>query len=56
MKNKVMEVTLTFFLSAILIYLGIQLLIKVWWIFAIIIALFLLVVLTYRIRKVKRKW
>lgn len=56
MKNKVMEAVLTFFLSAILIYLGIQLLIKVWWAFVIIIALFLFAVLTYRIRKIKHKW
>lgn len=41
MKGQVIETALTFFLVVVLVYLGIQLLLKVWWI-VVLLALFIL--------------
>lgn len=56
MKGKIMEAALTFFLAAILIYLGTRLLLSIWWVLVLIAVIILAAVVFFRIRRSRRPW
>lgn len=56
MKGKIMGAALTFFLAAILIYLGTRLLLSVWWVLVLIAVIILAAVIIFRIRRSRRPW
>ena len=56
MKDKIWEIVLGFFVIALLLYLGVTLLLKVWWILLIVAVLVLAVIIYIRIRKSKPKY
>ncbi|MHB1314115.1 MAG: hypothetical protein ACYCX2_01355 [Christensenellales bacterium] len=55
-KAKVIEAALTLFLAAILIYFGVQYLIKVWWALVIIGAVVMVIVIIIQVRRSRSRW
>jgi len=49
MKGKIMEVAVVFFVAALLIYLGTTLLIRIWWVLALLIAIITAIVILIKI-------
>ncbi|MFT9117080.1 MAG: hypothetical protein ABF497_08120 [Sporolactobacillus sp.] len=56
MKGKIMEAALTFFLAAVLIYLGTRLLLTIWWVPVLLAVIILAAVIFFRIRRSRRPW
>ena len=56
MKSKILEVAVVFFIGCALIYLGATLLIRIWWVLAIVAVVLISAVICYRIRRHKRYW
>ena len=56
MKDRIWEIALSFFVIALLLYLGVTFLMKVWWVLLIVAAIVLAVVIYIRIRKGKPKY
>ena len=56
MKDRIWEITLGFFVIALLLYLGVTLLLKVWWVLLIVAVIALVAVVIYRIKKGKPKY
>ncbi len=54
--SRIVDLAITFFVAALLIYLGTVLLIENWWVLAIVAAVIMIAVISYRIWKAKRYW
>lgn len=56
LKGKILEIVFAFFFACILIYLGVTMLMKIWWILAIIAAIIIITVIAFRIWRFKRNY
>ena len=55
-KAKIMEAALTFFLAVFLIYIGVRLLLEVWWVLILLAAVVMAAIISYRVWRSRRRW
>jgi len=56
MKGKIMGTALAFFTTALLLYLGVQLLLKIWWILVLLTVIVLAAIVIFHVRRNRHRW
>ena len=54
--GRVMEAAVTFFLAAVLIYLGVMLLAKIWWAILLLSVGFIAMIIGFRLWRFTKRW